>query len=267
MTELLDVFYPLAKPGRVRDRPMQVLALGLPRTGTDSLREALEKLGYDHVYHGFDCIMSVQDCRAWTELYSKRDSGQAITAEDLDTILGQSRAITDHPCCLFGPELIDAYPDAKVIVNHRSDVDAWYRSLMAVLPIIDGMSSYFRSWVDSEEYWGYEFIRRGFRKYFRNDVPGAAKAVYEEHYARIRAKLKPGQYLEWTVEDGWEPLCKYLGKPVPVEPFPFGNAPPEFLSKAGVMMGERRRRATTRLTLLSGVVVAGLAAASYYVYN
>ncbi len=203
MSDLLDACYPLARPQRVRDRSMKVLALGLPRTGTDSLREALEKLGYDHVYHGFDCIMSTEECRAWTELYTKRDKGSNITVDDFDAILGHSQAVTDHPCCLFGPELIDAYPEAKIIVNHRSDVDAWYRSLMAVLPIIDASSDYFRAWVDAEEYWGYEFIRRGFRKYFRHDVPGSAKPVYEEHYARIRAKLQPGQYLEWKVEDGW----------------------------------------------------------------
>lgn len=47
--------------------------------------------------------------------------------------------------------------------------------------------------------------------------------MYNDHYDRLQADLKPGTYLDWTPEDGWEPLCKFLGKPVPETPFPRGN--------------------------------------------
>ena len=47
--------------------------------------------------------------------------------------------------------------------------------------------------------------------------------MYTEHYDRLKTDLKPGTYLDWTPEDGWEPLCKFLGKTVPETPFPRGN--------------------------------------------
>ncbi|KAK6837252.1 hypothetical protein RU639_001328 [Aspergillus parasiticus] len=110
---------------------MKVIGLGLCRTGTDSLREALRTLGYANPYHGFSCLESPGDCEHWySALSAKYDGvGKPFGRQEFARIIGQSQAICgDFPVACFGPELIKAYPEAKVILTYR-DVDEWHHSV------------------------------------------------------------------------------------------------------------------------------------------
>ncbi len=93
---------------------MQVLALGLSRCGTESLKFALEDLGYKGVYHGFEC--TGEQSVVWTRLWDAKvaGSGSKIGVEDFDRLIGNYEAVTDAVGCMFAKELIEAYPDAKV---------------------------------------------------------------------------------------------------------------------------------------------------------
>lgn len=272
MESIYQKIYGLPQPRRVRkpDHPMQVLALGLPRTGTDSLRQALSILGYDHVYHGFDIVLSPPDCQSWSDLFArKQKSSRKLTAEDFDPILGHCQALTDQPTCLFALDLIDAYPDAKVILNHRRDVHTWYKSLMAITSIIESWPRWFRSLIDAEEFWTGRVINVGWIRYFGGDYRRNGERVYGEHYNRVREKCKKDRrgYLEWKVEDGWEPLCEFLGKNVPTVDdgkggkknmeFPSGNSPAEFYQRMGSMMERRTRRGNMKYMVLGAVVAVG----------
>ena len=159
-----------------------MLALGLPRTGTDSLKQALQILGYDHVYHGFDIFLDAPNCLVWSQLAAKKRSGKTISSSDFDEVLGHYEAVTDQPCCLFGSDLIEAYPDARIILNRRKDVDDWYRSLMAITGIIESWSGWARSLVGAEEFWIMRTIKVGWIAYFRGDYRKNGKEVYEQHY-------------------------------------------------------------------------------------
>ena len=87
-------FYNLSPPNRSRDRPLQVLALGLSGCGTKSLKLALEELGYGRLYHGFEC--TEQDAMAWCRLLDRRFKHEKnIGAEEIDRIVGDCEAITD----------------------------------------------------------------------------------------------------------------------------------------------------------------------------
>ena len=110
----LEWIYRLDEPKLVRDRPMQVLALGLSRCGTESLKFALEDLGYKGVYHGFEC--TGEQSVVWTRLWDAKvaGSGSKIGVEDFDRLIGNYEAVTDAVGCMFAKELIEAYPDAKV---------------------------------------------------------------------------------------------------------------------------------------------------------
>ncbi|KAH8800223.1 hypothetical protein F5884DRAFT_686139 [Xylogone sp. PMI_703] len=267
---------------RVRDpnRPMQVLALGLPRTGTDSLRQALSILGYNHVYHGFDIVLSPPDCQAWSQLFTRKQKDNCqLTAQDFDHILGHCEALTDQPACLLSSDLIDAYPDAKIILNQRRDVDTWYESLMAIISIIESWPLWARSLVDAEEFWTVRVIKVGWVQYFDGDYRRNGHQVYEKHYRMLKEKCeKVGrEYLEWKVEDGWGPLCSFLSKDIPMiddgkggkteREFPNGNAPAQFYEKMGQMMGSKTRRGNMKLMVLGGVVAALVAAvAAGYTY-
>ena len=123
VTLLLRWIYRFDEPKVVRDRPMQVLALGLSRCATESLKFALEDLGYQGVYHGFE--IKADQCMVWTRLWDAKaaGSGRKIGVEDFDKLIGNYEAITDAPGTMFAKELIEAYPDAKVFFVINGLVD------------------------------------------------------------------------------------------------------------------------------------------------
>lgn len=109
------------EPQGKRTKPLQVLGLGLPRSGTESLCIALRQLGYE-TYHGFTTYEKTPEdhllWKRWLEAKIAPAQGPAtpldIPAKEFDRILGGYEAVTDSPCALFGQELIRAYPEAKV---------------------------------------------------------------------------------------------------------------------------------------------------------
>ncbi|KAF5683746.1 hypothetical protein FCIRC_4254 [Fusarium circinatum] len=113
---------------RVPGKQMHVLCLGLSQSDTGSLRSALMILGYSDVYHGF-LITALQreDCAFWVALMRRKphDPTNSQEAIDFDSFLANCEAVTDGPANVFGEELLSYYPNAKVILNRRRDVDAW----------------------------------------------------------------------------------------------------------------------------------------------
>lgn len=128
---LLHYVYGLPPPTTgTRKKPMQILAVGISRSATESLREALHILGYEHTFHGFDTILPPSSLEATYRLLQKKyntdpTTGKTnkLTAEDFDTVLGNCVGVSDLFAAEFSPELIAAYPDAKVILNVRADLD------------------------------------------------------------------------------------------------------------------------------------------------
>ncbi|PLN86197.1 hypothetical protein BDW42DRAFT_159558 [Aspergillus taichungensis] len=204
---------------------MQVLAVGPSRSGTGSLRAALLELGYDHCYHGLDVVHHPEDDIVWHRLRLKRERGSILTAADFDTVIGHCAAITDHAAAAFAPELIAAYPDAKVILNIRQNVDAWHRSVMQTLmPVQQSWAFWFRSWFCAELFWMQEsFIRGNWNTFYRGSFEKNSRRVLDEHVHRVRSLVPRERLLEWDINDGWEPLCRFLGKPVSQTPFPTLN--------------------------------------------
>ena len=105
-------FYTIPEPAQTRTRPMQVLALGLSRCGTESLKTALEELGYENVYHGYQLTGS--QSVSWCKLWDRKLKADSIERTDFDQIIGNFEAVTDTPCWMFAEEMIRAYPEAKV---------------------------------------------------------------------------------------------------------------------------------------------------------
>ena len=143
------------------------------------------------------------------------------------TTLETMKMHLDRSQCLevFGPELIAAYPTAKVILTNRN-VHTWYTSVMST--IIRGLDTWY--------WWGLSFlisnVRRDwvmtnmlFDRFAAGDFARNGKRAFEEHYKHIRSTMKdrPGDLLEYEVKQGWEPLCRFLGKPVPEQEFPRMN--------------------------------------------
>lgn len=272
MPTLRERLYHLPPPNRTRTKPLEVLALGLSRSGTDSLRTALDMLGYENTYHSWLAIPQPADFVVWSELavrkFESHDQTQkSITATDFDRVLGHSTAVTDTPCAVFAAELVAAYPDAMVILNTRKDVDKWYESWLATIqPWHDDWWRPAAAWFSRSQFW----LWRGFKlvnmHYYRHDFRASGKWVYREHSAMIRGLVSKERLLEWSVDDGWEPLCAFLGKPVPEEEFPRTNAGGDFAARAGMVMVEYDREAKKNIAIFAGVLAAAVAGIWTYLY-
>lgn len=231
--------HPIDRHNATRKVPMEVLSLGMGRTGTASMQKALQILGLP-TYHGFEMHANKPDNRMWIEAFDAKYQRTAEAkarpwkTEDwrkfFDALLGHVSAVTDLPCNVFGPELMAAYPEAKVVLVER-DVDSWYKSWEKALiqslemPGLDWVKSINPVMADQlavarEGVMGCQFHAADTREYREN-----ARETYKRHYAEIRALLKdqPERLLEYKLGSGWEPLCDFLGKVIPEEPFPHVN--------------------------------------------
>ncbi|CAK7209963.1 hypothetical protein SBRCBS47491_000624 [Sporothrix bragantina] len=220
-----------------RKVPMKVLLLGLGRTGTASMREAMTQLGYVDTYHMMSCsIENPPDALLWMDaLRAKYDGvGKPFTRADWDKLLGRCQAVCDWPAVAFAEELIEAYPEAKVVMTTRN-VDTWHASTLKTV--------YWRA-MDPELAWLSKFswaagmyqpmLRKFFDTFFEGKFPTRGKAIYEAHYAKIRSIVPPERLLEFRVSEGWEPLCKFLGDAIPPasQPFPNVNESATFVSRS-----------------------------------
>ncbi|KAE8341883.1 hypothetical protein BDV24DRAFT_163106 [Aspergillus arachidicola] len=259
---LYHTIYNLPPPSQKRTQPMQVLCVGISRSATESLREALHTLGIKHTHHGFDTILPPSSLQATYRLLQKKYTGSptTLTASDFDTVLGHCVGVTDLIAAEFAPELIAAYPDAKVILNTRRDLDGWYKSMQATMGYFDRDPvdwDWCKSWFCAELFWIRQCMcRTMMRRFFRGSFESNGKWVYEAHVAQIRGSGLPEErLLEWSVEDGWEPLCRFLGKEVPegVE-FPSGNPPKAWAERIARTMEVHHRRAVRNMVLFFAVV-------------
>jgi hypothetical protein len=222
MYALQRLLYGFPKPTpHKRSKPVKVLCLGLPRTGTESLSVALRTLGLA-TYHGWDLVFEPdgRKLQLCDELLRRkyngaRDGDVQITRAEFDILLNDNQAVVDSLCLFFAPELLAAYPEAKVVLNLRPDINAWYHSINKTIVqeidqswIIWGMQ-----WFSPEFYWLYSlYLRYGYPGVFHgatttDSIQQNAKWVYRDHCNMVRGMVPKENLLEWSVEDGWEPLC------------------------------------------------------------
>jgi hypothetical protein len=131
---------------------------------------------------------------------------------DWDEVFAGYAAAVDWPAAAYWPEIVEAYPDAVVLLSTRASAEEWYRSAAAtIFAIGDGP--------------GDPAAMAGIFARFGADPhdPDAAMAAYEAHNQRVRHTVAPERLVEWQPGDGWEPLCAALGTAVPDEAFPHVN--------------------------------------------
>ena len=206
LMSVLRLIYPIEDSHLVRDRPLEVLALGLSRSGTESLRNALYQLGYTDVHHGFRYILETREALQWLRIaYAQETMDRSkLTAAEFDKVLGNCAAVTDQPSCGFAHQLIDAYPDAKIILNYREDVDAWHSSVANTIEKFNATwSEWLLTWFQAELFWQQRSFWWTWRRYFDGDFEKNGRKWYHEHYRSLEDRLPEGSYLKWRVEDGW----------------------------------------------------------------
>jgi hypothetical protein len=191
---------------------LRVVGAGVGRTGTLSLKGALELVLGGSCYHMMEVFSRPDDVAMWTS---------AATGGDVDwtTALEGYTATTDFPACLFWRELSDLYPDAKVLLSTRADSQVWWESVSQTIfsPAIEAMSA------DRPEWWTMWKAVSKSRFTDQTKDEAASKAAYDRHNAEVRATVPASRLIDWQPGDGWAPICEGLGLPVPETPFPHVN--------------------------------------------
>lgn len=205
---------------------LSVLGAGFGRTGTLSLKLALERLGLGPCYHMAEVFAHPEHVPRWQDAAEGRPV-------DWDTLLGGYPAAVDWPVCHFWRELADRYPEAGVLLTVR-DPDRWYESVRDTIyrvlcaelpadpPLLRAQQAMARRIVLDRTFAG------------RFEDRDHAIRVYEEHNRAVRRAVPAPRLLDYEVSQGWEPLCRFLGRPVPDEPFPRVNSKDEFRARFAV---------------------------------
>ncbi|MER9619723.1 sulfotransferase family protein [Mesorhizobium sp. M0207] len=198
--------------------PLKVIGTGFGRTGTDSMREALNLLGFGPCHHMFEFDGSAIQKQRWRALAKGASA-------DWESLFEGYSSCVDWPSSYYWRELIEAYPEARIVHTDRS-AESWWTSIESAFQVTR------RGQVEPDSLGG----TLVFGKVFGGRVDRAhAIAVYESHRHDVLTTVPPGRLLVHVLGQGWEPLCRHLGVPIPEQPYPMRNSAEEF-----------RRRAETR---------------------
>jgi hypothetical protein len=206
--------------------PLQVVGAGTGRTGTLSLKAALEELGFTKCYHMVEVFAHLDDARTW-------DAAVCGEPVDWDRLFAGYLATVDLPSCLFYRELLEKYPKAKVILTVR-DPERWYDSARQTIYFA---RSAFPKWavVLSPRMRVFQrMIDRLWETTFRGRFEDRAFAIdiFNRHNEQVRRDVPADRLLVYEISQGWDPLCAFLGLPVPEgKPFPHLNDAAEFRAR------------------------------------
>lgn len=193
---------------------LRVVGAGLGRTGTLSLKLALERLLGGPCYHMVEVFSHPQDVAAW-------HGAARGEPPDWQQLFRDYRSAVDWPACAFWPELNEAFPDAIVVLSVR-DAESWWESARrTIFPAALGAEGPWRAMID-------ELFAARFTS--RLEDRAACIAAFERHNAEVRKRVPRSRLVEWRAADGWAPLCDALGVPAPSDPFPRVNTTEQFLS-------------------------------------
>lgn len=194
---------------------VKVVGAGVGRTGTHSLKQALEQLLGGRCHHMVEIIGDPAQAAGWTDAIEGREV-------DWGQILNGYEAIVDWPGASFWREISAANPDALVLLSTR-DPEAWYRSASnTIFQPIEQTPPGLEEWFGTT-------VPKLFETRFCAELDNATAMIeaFERHNAEVRAGVPAERLLEWTASDGWEPICARLGVAVPDEPFPLTNTTAE----------------------------------------
>ncbi len=210
---------------------IKVIGAGFGRTGTMSIKHALEHLGFGPCYHMIELTNNPERVTYWEQIVNGK-------TPDWEKLLAGYHSIMDFPGCLYYKELLVAYPNAKVILSVRDSED-WYESAKATIfksyptgkQLFTILKSYFVSkrvrllmrvgWIIQKTIYQRTFGYKMFNK---------AEAIkrYEAHNKAVINFVPSNQLLVYNVREGWEPLCNFLNVPLPEVNFFNTNKPAHF---------------------------------------
>ena len=203
---------------------MKMIGAGFGRTGTMSLKAALQELGFNPCYHMIEVFEHPEHLPLW----EAATRGEPII--DWEKIFGSYQAAVDWPTAAFYKELMEVYPQAKVLLSVR-DPETWYESTKhTIYTMVDAPEPSAMLRMANALVWEQTFDGRfEDRRY--------AIEVFKRHNDEVKKHVPPERLLVYEVKEGWKPLCEFLGVEIPdAKPFPHLND-----SEAFKQMVQQRR--------------------------
>ena len=201
--------------------PLEIIGPGFGRTGTASLKCALEILGFGPCHHMQEVFANPAQIPAWQDIAAHRPV-------EWDSVFAGYRSQVDWPGAHCWRELAAAYPHAKIVLSVRPD-ESWWKSFSATIgtllnatddtklpPHIVAMLNVTRKIIEDETFGTPSTDREG------------ALAALRKRTDDVREAIPASRLLVFDVSEGWPPLCRFLGVPVPLEAFPHVNSTEDF---------------------------------------
>ena len=214
--------------------PLKVIGAGFGRTGTLSLCSALNQLGFP-CYHMSELFEKAphppsspfsKENMSHVDFWHKVANGKAGTQYDWERVFSRYAATVDYPGCSVWRELLSAYPDAKVILTvHPRGAGAWYESIVDTIYYLTYSMWQFKVLQFATPHFkkvGEMFRKLIFQRSLKGTISDRSEAIerYHQHIAEVTASVPAKRLLVYCVDQGWKPLCTFLGVPEPAGEFP-----------------------------------------------
>jgi hypothetical protein len=205
---------------------LKIIGAGFGRTGTLSVYTALNQLGFP-CYHMFE-VLENKDNQSHLDFWRNVANTKPGRQHDWEQVFSKYTATMDNPACCVWRELLAAYPDAKVVLTvHPRGAEAWYESTMDTIYFTETM------WQFKVLEWATPFGRKFgdmsrkliWGRSHKGTMNDRAKAIahYHQHIEDVKAAVPANQLLVFSADQGWKPLCDFIGVPVPETEFPNVN--------------------------------------------
>lgn len=205
---------------------LKVIGAGFGRTGTLSAYTALKQLGFP-CYHMFE-VLENKDNKSHLDFWRTVANSEPGVQHDWETVFANYTATVDNPACCVWPELLAAYPDAKVVLTvHPRGAEAWYESTMDTIYFTETMWQF--KVLEFATPFGRKFGDMSrkliWQRSHKGSMPDRDKAIahYHQHIENVKAVVPADRLLIFSADQGWQPLCEFLDVPVPETDFPNVN--------------------------------------------
>lgn len=220
---------------------IKIIGAGFPRTGTMSLKKALESLGYSKTYHYKDLLATPQKLKYWKEIDKKGST-------DWCSLFESFQASVDFPGYPHYLLLKKKYPHAKVILSTRPFED-WYQSTFQTIwkRKVDAELNREKRVADDVKAMGHHYTKEDCVDYVRQNylhdqfngcfhIKEQAEKVFYRHHQEVKKSIPNNDLLIYNVAEGWKPLCQFLNLPIPDITFPHLNKKEDFHSMVNAML-------------------------------
>ena len=203
--------------------PLEIIGPGFGRTGTNSLKLALEQLGFGPCHHMFE----VRDHPERLTNWEAAARGERV---DWDDVFRGYRSQVDWPGARYWRELAQHYKKAKVILSVR-DPDSWFDSVQATIaPFLAARGTHPSLHVNAIAEMGYQTVSVQVFGDRLSDRDHAIR-IFRRHIAEVQSEISTDRLLTFDLRSGWKPLCEFLEVEAPDVPFPKTNSSKEFVDE------------------------------------